>query len=307
VTWRGRAGFIRQRILRSMAREAGWATAERNRVFEAVLVALRAAGLPATPVGGDYREHRILVLEGPGTWLRYFLWAEPAPNRLSVGFYIPKGQYGAAVHTVLLREGTQLAQALGGPILQHKEVQREFRHFVRRDHRYRPATDGDAVRWCVEKIRAAYDLVGRSATLRDPEALRAVEVEVREPTDDPALLEGRATALLAGGEMEKPAGTARPQRRPSPAGEMFVRNPAVVAFVRQRAKGRCEACRETAPFVKDDGSPFLETHHLIRLADDGPDTVENAVAVCPNCHRRLHHGADRLTLAENIRARLFPL
>jgi 5-methylcytosine-specific restriction enzyme A len=28
------------------------------------------------------------------------------------------------------------------------------------------------------------------------------------------------------------------------------------------------------------------------LADDGPDIVENAVALCPNCHRRLHHGAD---------------
>jgi 5-methylcytosine-specific restriction protein A len=26
------------------------------------------------------------------------------------------------------------------------------------------------------------------------------------------------------------------------------------------------------------------------LASDGDDTVENAVALCPNCHRRAHFG-----------------
>jgi 5-methylcytosine-specific restriction protein A len=34
----------------------------------------------------------------------------------------------------------------------------------------------------------------------------------------------------------------------------------------------------------------LEVHHKIRLADGGFDTVENAIAVCPNCHRQCHHG-----------------
>jgi 5-methylcytosine-specific restriction protein A len=31
-------------------------------------------------------------------------------------------------------------------------------------------------------------------------------------------------------------------------------------------------------------------HHLIRLADGGDDTVDNAVAACPNCHRQRHFG-----------------
>jgi hypothetical protein len=53
-----------------------------------------------------------------------------------------------------------------------------------------------------------------------------------------------------------------------------------------------------------DGSPFLETHHLIRLADGGPDTVENAVAVCPNCHRRLHYGRARTMEVAEISSRL---
>ncbi|HXU34436.1 MAG TPA: HNH endonuclease [Thermoanaerobaculia bacterium] len=34
----------------------------------------------------------------------------------------------------------------------------------------------------------------------------------------------------------------------------------------------------------------MEVHHRIRLAYGGEDTVENAVALCPNCHREAHHG-----------------
>ncbi|MGH8437576.1 MAG: HNH endonuclease [Pseudomonas sp.] len=33
-----------------------------------------------------------------------------------------------------------------------------------------------------------------------------------------------------------------------------------------------------------------EVHHKVRLADGGLDTVENAIAVCPNCHRQAHFG-----------------
>lgn len=69
------------------------------------------------------------------------------------------------------------------------------------------------------------------------------------------------------------------------------RNPAVVANVLIRANGKCESCGNHAPFVKlKSGQPYLEVHHKVRLADDGEDTVENAIAVCPNCHRYLHYG-----------------
>ena len=71
----------------------------------------------------------------------------------------------------------------------------------------------------------------------------------------------------------------------------FVRNPAVAAYVRRRAKGMCERCNQPAPFLKKSSAlPYLEVHHVIRLADEGDDTVENAIAVCPNCHRFLHFG-----------------
>ena len=34
--------------------------------------------------------------------------------------------------------------------------------------------------------------------------------------------------------------------------------------------------------------PFLETHHVIWLADGGDDSIENTVALCPNCHKKMH-------------------
>jgi 5-methylcytosine-specific restriction protein A len=72
---------------------------------------------------------------------------------------------------------------------------------------------------------------------------------------------------------------------------VYVRNPYVVAEVLERASGVCERCSLPAPFrKKKDGSPYLEVHHVIRLADGGEDTVRNAIAVCPNCHRKLHFG-----------------
>jgi len=71
-------------------------------------------------------------------------------------------------------------------------------------------------------------------------------------------------------------------------------------YAKLRARGICEGCGTQAPFVSQDGTPFLEVHHLVRLADDGPDTPENVAALCPNCHRRVHHGSDRLAFNAGI-------
>lgn len=70
---------------------------------------------------------------------------------------------------------------------------------------------------------------------------------------------------------------------------VYRRNPDVVAEVLFRAKGICEICKKDAPFLrKSNGSPFLEIHHIIPLSQGGPDIVDNALALCPNCHRRAH-------------------
>lgn len=68
----------------------------------------------------------------------------------------------------------------------------------------------------------------------------------------------------------------------------YERNPLVAEYARRRASGVCELCREEAPFKKNDGTPYLEIHHVTWLAKEGEDNISNAVALCPNCHRKMH-------------------
>jgi 5-methylcytosine-specific restriction protein A len=74
----------------------------------------------------------------------------------------------------------------------------------------------------------------------------------------------------------------------------YIRNPDVVAEALFRAKGKCQACptdANEAPFLKrSDGQPYLEVHHEKPLSEGGNDTIENAIALCPNCHRKKHFG-----------------
>lgn len=71
----------------------------------------------------------------------------------------------------------------------------------------------------------------------------------------------------------------------------FKRNADVIVTVLDRANGICERCNQKAPFVrKKDNTPFLEVHHKKQLSEGGEDSVENAIAICPNCHRELHFG-----------------
>ena len=80
-------------------------------------------------------------------------------------------------------------------------------------------------------------------------------------------------------------------RRTAVTAYTFVRNPDVVAEVLERAGGKCGYCGKAAPFFrKKSRDPYLEVHHEIPLADGGEDTVENAKAACPNCHRQRHYG-----------------
>lgn len=49
-----------------------------------------------------------------------------------------------------------------------------------------------------------------------------------------------------------------------------------------------------------DGTPFLEVHHVRRLADGGSNSVNNAVALCPKFHRFLHHSPNAAVAVANL-------
>jgi hypothetical protein len=84
----------------------------------------------------------------------------------------------------------------------------------------------------------------------------------------------------------------------------FQRDASVKAWVLKVAGGICECCEQPAPFETIDGLPFLEVHHVRKLAENGSDTISNAVAACPNCHRALHYGAHAKDLIEHLYLRV---
>jgi len=83
---------------------------------------------------------------------------------------------------------------------------------------------------------------------------------------------------------------------------VYNRDPAIVAFARRRSDYSCEmpGC-DYQGFTKDSGEQYIETHHMIPMAEGGEDSIFNVAAVCPNCHKELHYGNDRQELTDTLR------
>lgn len=69
---------------------------------------------------------------------------------------------------------------------------------------------------------------------------------------------------------------------------VYYRDPYLKQMVKRIADGKCQFCGNEAPFIDKQGAPYLEAHHVVRLADGGRDAMDNIVAICPNCHRKAH-------------------
>jgi 5-methylcytosine-specific restriction endonuclease McrA len=80
--------------------------------------------------------------------------------------------------------------------------------------------------------------------------------------------------------------------KPVPAkivhGVYHYRNPNIAALVKKDAQGICDLCGKKAPFENRAGKPYLECHHIKHLAGGGKDDIVNCVALCPNCHAKMH-------------------
>lgn len=81
-----------------------------------------------------------------------------------------------------------------------------------------------------------------------------------------------------------------PSRRPGTT-NAFLRDPHVRRRVRERAKGFCEYCSRIG-FTMASGAAYIETHHIVSLAENGSDSDANIIGLCPNDHRRAHHAVD---------------
>ena len=85
---------------------------------------------------------------------------------------------------------------------------------------------------------------------------------------------------------------------------VYQRSDDLKVYVLRRADGTCEGCDQPAPFLTTAGRPYLEPHHTRRLSDGGPDDYHHVIALCPTCHRRVHHGEDGSTYNAALVAKL---
>lgn len=99
----------------------------------------------------------------------------------------------------------------------------------------------------------------------------------------------RFAELLAPEVLSAKAAAADPAPRRAPTSTTtFVRDSFVAARAKQLADGVCDLCAQPAPFMSANGRPYLESHHVDWLSKGGRDALDNVVALCPNCHRKMH-------------------
>jgi 5-methylcytosine-specific restriction protein A len=98
--------------------------------------------------------------------------------------------------------------------------------------------------------------------------------------------------LFEKAKQSAPTGDINGSRSTTTTTRTYTRAEVVKEFALRSADGVCQGCGRDAPFKDRRGQPFLEVHHLHRRSDGGADDPENVIALCPNCHRRVHHGRD---------------
>jgi hypothetical protein len=86
-------------------------------------------------------------------------------------------------------------------------------------------------------------------------------------------------------------------------GMRYARDPRVRAAVMKRSGGFCEYCGEKG-FKSLDGSRYLESHHILALAEDGEDRMTNVIAICPGEHREVHFGERREKMEREMIAKV---
>lgn len=126
---------------------------------------------------------------------------------------------------------------------------------------------------------------------------------VRGDIEAAAIQRGEATAnaLLnsAIDDLYPPSGIELPQHFYY-EGSGFVRDDRIRAFVVERAAGKCEYCGQI-DFVTVNGEGYIESHHIIALSKQGPDSLQNVIGLCSSHHREAHYGRHRRDLESKFK------
>jgi len=178
-----------------------------------------------------------------------------------------------------------------------KVVNASFYHSLRETDPFRspePRMGHEFIsKWLREGDRVVIGNIGKRLFATKERDLQTTEEVIRDVTRraDASTVMARARAAVG-----KPAKRAVIRQD-------FERNPWVVAGALLRAKGECEMPRCTRTlFPMEDGQPYLEVHHVLPLGEGGDDSLVNAAALCPHCHRELHFGKNRMRLRRTLEA-----
>lgn len=117
----------------------------------------------------------------------------------------------------------------------------------------------------LERLESEYKQVERKAAEKTEEDLKsAIKKKIKNPNRLKSGIKRETTATF------------------------YDRDSDIRVYVKIRARGVCDLCQTPAPFSDETGHPYLEAHHIKWLAKGGLDIPENMVALCPNCHRKMH-------------------
>jgi hypothetical protein len=139
-----------------------------------------------------------------------------------------------------------------------------------------------------------FDPVAAGLDFQSEDEALAEETRALEQNDLPALMS----------QYEKEVKT-RPKRPRASATTAYVfeRSALVVAIARLRGNHKCEVPGCEHPlFVRADGTPYSEVHHIVPLSEGGEDVLSNVACLCPAHHREAHVGKKARDVQETLKA-----
>lgn len=114
---------------------------------------------------------------------------------------------------------------------------------------------------------------------------KPVKIELIEHAAD---LQNEQIRMMADDELKRKAECLRKGGFREVIVKKYLSNPFVSQYTLRRSNGICDLCNSKAQFVDKNNQPYLEVHHVKPLSENGLDSIDNCVALCPTCHRKLH-------------------
>lgn len=236
-----------------------------------------------------------LDLFGPS---RYIGYADVTIKKHERAFSLSGGKTTQALNKWFKRcDDPELYDKIADKLIDHLS---QFNMDVRRDGKTRqPSFKLNLLKEEVSKLEEIYlnsniqkDLITEQTELSMDEKQKERKVLSLSPEEikSRALLASEANGNLAnnmGSGSNSSGGITKTHCRVVST-TVYDRDPYIAQYVKGLAAGKCQLCEQPAPFKDTFGNPFLESHHIHWLAQGGKDTIRNCIALCSNCHRKIH-------------------